>query len=478
VFQKLTLMNIEPSKPATDTEFLRRVYLDVIGLEPPSEEARRFLADTAPDKRTKLIDHLLETRDFADFWGMKWAELMASNVFTVADGTAYLQDWMRDAFAANKPYDQFVREILTASGSTWENGASNFFARPIEDLTTLSATAFLGVSIECARCHDHPFGVWKREDFIGFTAFFAQVRGKGRRPPPGEAINYISFDQDYRHPETKQVVRPRFLDRTEPAIRPLEDRRRVLADWMTSKDNPWFARATVNRFWRQLMGRGLVDPVDDFRPTNPSSNPALLDALANDFVEHKYDLRHLLRTILNSKAYQLSSIPTPTNRGDEINFSRYYIRRLTAEQMLDSVVEITGVPEKILAYYPGVRSVNLADGGVPSSFLDMYDRPKRDAAKCERNENVSLRQAMNMMAGDTVNQKIRSDKGNLARMLAAGQNDDEIIAHFYVASLSRYPTGKEKDMCRTAMSKAASRRAGLENVVWALLDSNEFLYNH
>jgi len=213
-------------------------------------------------------------------------------------------------------------------------------------------------------------------------------------------ISYVGFDQEYRHPETKQVVKPRFLDGTEPAIRPLEDRRKVLANWMTSPDNPWFARATVNRFWRQVMGKGLIEPVDDFRPTNPPSNPELMDALARNFVEHKYDVRHLLGAILNSKTYQLSSIPKPSNRDDEIDFSRYYMRRLTAEQMLDSVVKITGVPEKFLAYYPGVRAVNLADGGVPSSFLDMYDRPKRDAAKCERNENISLRQAMNMMAGD------------------------------------------------------------------------------
>ncbi len=478
VFQKLAQMKIEVSNGATDAEFLRRSYLDVAGLVPPPDEARRFLGDHSPDKRAKLIDRLLESRDFADFWGMKWAELMASNVFTVNDGTAYFQDWMRDAFAANKPYDQFVREILTAKGSTWDNGAANFFSRPAEDLTTLSATAFLGISIECARCHDHPFGIWKRDDFIGMTAFFAQMRGKGRRPPPVEAIHYVSFDQEYRHPDTKQVVRPRFLNGTEPAIRPMEDRRKVLADWMTSPENPWFALATVNRFWRQLMGKGLVEPVDDFRPTNPPADPALLNALARDFVEHHYDVRYLLRTILNSKTYQLSSIPKPANRDDEIDYSRYYMRRLTAEQMLDSVVEITGVPEKFLAYYPGVRAVNLADGGVPSSFLDMYDRPKRDAAKCERNENVSLRQAMNMMAGDTVNQKIRSDQGNLARMIAAGLTDDQITEHFYLASLSRYPTTSEKDMCRTAIGKASSRRAGLENVVWALLDSNEFLYNH
>jgi hypothetical protein len=478
VFARAARMNIELSDPASDAEFFRRVHLDVTGLLPSPEEVKRFLASKDPAKRAAVIDRLLASKDFADFWGMKWGELMASNVFTVVDGTAYLQDWMRDAFAENKPYDRFVSEILTASGSTWDIGATNYFTRPVEDLTTLTATAFLGVSIECARCHDHPTESWRREDFIGLTAFFAQVNGKGRRGPPVESIRFLSFDQEYRHPDTKQVVRPKFLAGAEPAVRPMVDRRKLLAGWITSPQNPWFARATVNRFWKQLMGRGLVEPVDDFRITNPPSNPELLEALASKFIEHKYDVRWLLTTILNSNTYQLSSDPKPGNRDDDVHYARYFLRRLTAEQMLDGIVQITGVPEKFLAYYPGVRAVNLADGGVPSPFLDMYDRPKRDAAKCERNENVSLRQAMNMMAGDTLNRKLKSSEGTLAQMIASGQTDDHIIEHFHLAALGRQPTAREKDLCRTAIAKAQSRRTGLENVVWALLNTNEFVFNH
>ena len=478
VFAKLARMHIEPSAEATDEEFLRRVYLDTIGLVPTPEVAARFLEDTAADKRARLIDDLLQCKEFADFWAMKWGELFASNVFTVTDGTPILQDWLREAFGANKPYNRFVTEVLTAAGSTWDNGAVNYHVRPIEDLTTLTAQAFLGMSIECARCHDHPSESWKREDFISMTAFFSQLSGKGRRPPPVESIQYLKFDQEYRHPETKQVVTPRFLDGRQPVLRPMVDRRAVLADWITSPSNPWFAKATVNRFWRQFMGRGLVDPPDDFRSTNPSSNPELLDRLAEDFVEHGYDLRHLMRRILKSKTYQLSSVPTPTNRTDEMHYSRYYLRRLTAEQLLDSLVRITGVPEKFLACYPGMRSVNLADGGVPSPFLDMYDRPKRDAAKCERNENISMRQAMNLLVGDTLNKKIRSEEGALAAAIAAGRSDNEIIDRFYLAALSRLPAAEERELCRTAIGKAAGRRRGLENVVWALLNSNEFLYNH
>jgi hypothetical protein len=478
VLDKLARMRIEPSDRSTDAEFLRRVFLDVTGVLPGAGEARKFLEDGSADKRARLIDSLLERREFADFWAMKWGDLFASNVFTVVDGTSFLQDWLREAFASNKPYDRFVKEVLTATGSTWDIGAVNYSLRPAEDLVTLTAQAFLGVSIECARCHDHPSEKWKREDFIGLTAFFSQIRGKGRRPPPVESIQYLAFDQEYRHPETKQVVRPRLIDGSEPVIRPLEDRRAVLAEWITSPANPWFARATVNRFWKQLMGRGLVEPADDFRATNPASNPQLLDRLAADFVEHGYDVRHLMRRILNSAAYQRSSAPKPGNRHDEMHYSRYFLRRLTAEQMMDALVAITGVPEKFLAYYPGVRAANLADSGVPSPFLDMYDRPKRDAAKCERNESVSLRQAMNMISGETVNRKIRSDSSRLARMIAEGKQDGEIVEELYLAALSRKPTAKELGLCLEGIGRGATRARGLQNVLWALLNSNEFLYNH
>jgi hypothetical protein len=332
--------------------------------------------------------------------------------------------------------------------------------------------------LECARCHDHPSEKWKRDDFIGLTAFFSQVGSKGRRPPPVESITYLVFDQEYRHPETRQIVKPRLLDGTEPIIRPLEDRRKVLADWMTSPQNPWFARATVNRIWRQLMGHGLIEPVDDIRVTNPATNEVLLDKLAEDFVKHQFDLRHLMRTVLNSATYQRSSVPKPGNAKDELNYSHYYLRRLTAEQLLDSIVQITGVPEEFLAYYPGIRSANIDDPGVPSMFLDIYDRPKRDAARCERKESVSLRQSMHMLVGDTVNKKISDERGTLAQMVRKGKGDSEIVEHFYLAALSRLPTPQERVDCSTVIAKAAAREKGLQNVLWALLNGNEFLYNH
>ena len=263
--------------------------------------------------------------EYGEFWAVKWGDLFANSV---SDGTACLQDWLRRAFGENKPYDEFVTEILTSTGSTWEVGAVNFFSRSTEDITTLTSQAFLGLSIECARCHDHPSAKWKREDFLSMAAFFSQMTSKGRRPPPTEAIRYIEYDKEFRHPETKQVVRPRFLDGTEPLIRPLEDRSEVLAKWITSKENPWFARATVNRFWNQFMGRPLVDPVDGFRISNPPTNQVLLDRLAEDFAEHGYDLHHLIRTITNSKTYQLSSVPEAANQDDDINYSRYYLKRL------------------------------------------------------------------------------------------------------------------------------------------------------
>ena len=480
VFEKLAEMNVEPSQPADDSEYLRRVYLDTIGMIPTAEQARLFLEDSDPDKRAKVVDDLLHRRAYGEFWAVKWGDLFANSVLTSSDGTAYLQDWLRRAFQQNKPYDRFVTEILTATGSTWEVGAVNFFSRSTEDIVTLTAQAFLGLSLECARCHDHPSAKWKREDFLSTAAFFAQMTGKGRRPPPTEAIRFIQYDKEFRHPETKQIVKPRFLDGTEPLIRPLTDRREVLARWITSKDNPWFARATVNRFWNQFMGRALVDPVDDFRVSNPPTNQRLLDRLADDFVENGYDLHHLIRTITASKTYQLSSIPKPTNRGDDINYSRYYLKRLTGEQLMDSIVQVTGVPQDYLGYYPGVRAVNLDDPGVPSAFLDMFDRSKRDAAKCERNDAVSLRQAMHFLVGDTVNEKLRqsAEKGALARQLSSGKTDPEVAEHFYLAALARPPEPDEKDHCLSVVARADNRAQGWQNVLWALLSTNEFLYNH
>ena len=480
VFDKLGKLNVPHSNLSTDAEFIRRVYLDTIGIVPTAEETRRFLHDPSDDRRARLVDALLKRPEYAEFWAVKWGDLFANSVLTSSDGTAYLQDWLRRAFEENMPYDEFVTRILTSTGSTWEVGAVNFFSRSIEDVTTLASQAFLGLGIECARCHDHPSAEWTREDFLSMAAFFSQVTGKGRRPPPVESIRYIEYDKEFRHPETKQVVRPRFLDGSEPLIRPLEDRRAVLARWMTSKDNPWFARATVNRFWNQFMGRPLVDPVDDFRSSNPATNEALLNRLAGDFVENGYDLHHLIRTIANSNTYQLSSVPEPGNRSDEINYSRYYLKRLTAEQLIDSIVQITGVPQDYLGYYPGARAVNLADPGVPSAFLDMFDRPKRDAAKCERNESVSLRQAMHLLVGDTLNEKIRAsaESGELARLLRDGKSDGEIVEHLYLTALSRLPEPNERDDCRTVISRAKDRSTGLQNVLWALVSTNEFLYNH
>ncbi len=477
---KLHSMRIESAGLSSDGEFLRRAYLDVLGILPTVEEARVFLADNSPDKRSRLIAQLLERPEYADFWAAKWGDLFANSVLTSSDGTAYMQDWLRTAFRENKPYDDFVAEILTSTGSTWEVGAVSYFSRSTEDVVTLTAQAFLGLSLECARCHDHPSANWKREDFIATAAFFSQLAGKGLRPPPTEVIRYLNYDQEYRHPETKQVVKPRFLDGTEPLIRPLEDRREVLARWITSPDNQWFARATVNRFWNQFMGRALVDPVDDFRSANPPTNAELLDRLAADFIENGYDLHHLIRRIMESNTYQLSSLPRPQSREDDINYSRFYLKRLTAEQLMDSIVQVTGTPQDYLGYYPGARAVSLADPGVPSAFLDMFDRPKRDAAKCERNESVSLRQAMHLLVGDTLNKKLEAsaEKGELARLLADGKSDEEIVEHFYLAALTRFPHADEKDYCLSVISKADERERGLRNAVWAILSTNEFLYNH
>jgi len=484
VLQKLHQIRIEPSGLCPDSEFIRRVFLDITGTLPTATEVESFLHDGSSAKRSRLVDRLLERREYGEFWALKWGDLLANSAPLVRDNTAYLQDWLCRSLQENKPYDQLVREILTAEGNSQESGEVNFFYRGDsnvlnpEDYVTTAAQAFMGLSLECARCHDHPFENWKRDDFLGMAAFFSQVERKSGGPKPTEAVFYVDFDREYRHPESGQILRPRLLDGTQPVIRRLQDRREVLAQWITSPQNPWFARATVNRVWRQLMGRGLVEPVDDMRETNPATHPELLARLAADFAQSGFDLKALIRTIVNSHTYQLSSVPAPGNRSDAINYSHYYLRRLTAEQLLDAIQQVTGVPEKFFGYYPGARAISLADPGVPSRFMDAHDRPPRDASRCERNETVSLTQSLHWIAGETLSRRIRTDQGVLMDWIRKGRSDREIIEELFLSALARHPSSQEIEWGEATIRRSPNRDKGLRNVMWAVLNTNEFLYNH
>jgi hypothetical protein len=478
VFAKLKALQIPPSPLADDATFMRRAYLDIIGIIPTSDEAREFLADKDSHKRSRLVDQLLKRPEYADFWALYWGDhLNNTKQLLYNKGPYVFTRWLHDAFAKNLPYDQFARELLTSSGDMYQAGATNYYPlmKKELDLAAITSQLFLGITIECARCHNHPLEKWTQSDFSGMAAFFSQVRYKNSGPRNNERTLYVDFKRQFQHPDSKQVFLPKPLDG--PALAPGDtvDRRELLADWLTSPKNPFFAKAIVNRMWRNFMGRGLVEPVDDFRITNPATNEPLLDALARDFIAHGYDLHQLIRTIAASRSYQLSGVPTESNRDDKMAYSRHYSRRLTAEQLLDSIAEATGVEEKFTSLYPGTRASQLPEPEIESYFLEVFDRPSRQLI-CERKQPPTLNQALHLIGGDTIQKKVSSERGALARM--KGRPVDEVIEELYLRTVSRHPDAEERQTAKKVAAKAQEPQRGLEDVFWALLNSKEFLYNH
>ncbi|MEO7654014.1 MAG: DUF1553 domain-containing protein [Bryobacteraceae bacterium] len=483
VFGKLRKLKIAPSQPSTDSQFLRRVYLDTIGTLPTPEESLAFLNDTDASKRDKLIDALLDRPEYAQFWALKWGDLFMIRDIYNMNNTPFAHEFFRRNFSEDRPYTEVVREMLTGVGSLAEVGPNNFYARedrrPAEEYATLVSQSLLGVSLECARCHDHPKEKWKRDDFLGLAAFFSQVKMKERNGyRPFEGFVVMNYGGEFKHPQSRQVVRPRLLDGSEPVIGPMADRREMLAQWVTAQGNPFFARATVNRVWKQIFGKGIVEPVDDFRVTNPAGNPELLDKLADYFVESNFRFKPLMKLMLRSSAYQLASATNESNAEDSANYSHYYVRKLTAEQLLDAVGDVAGVPERFQGFYRGKRAIDLPDPGVPSYFLATFNRPIRDTAKCERNGAPTITQAMHFMNGDAVQGKVANPEGRLREMIAGGATDDGIIERFYLSANGRRPTPEEVALAKSFIGKQANRELGLQGVVWALLNSKEFLFNH
>jgi hypothetical protein len=479
VFSKLKRLNIVPSELCTDEEFLRRAHLDLIGVLPTAEEARKFLASRDPHKRAKLVDELLERPEYADFWGLYWSDRLSnSRQFLYEKGTFFFQQWLREAMAQNLPYDQFARELITATGGLYEVAPTSYYPllKKPEEMATTTSQVFLGVGLECARCHDHPFEKWKQDDFLGLAAFFAQVRHKNRIRQ-NERVLYLDPKRELKHPKSQQPVVPKFLGGESVKVEPERDRREVLADWMTAPSNPYFAKAVVNRLWKHFLGRGLIEPVDDFRVTNPPTNEALLTALAEDFVRHKYDLKHLFRTIIGSRVYQLSAQPNETNKEDKQFYSRFYLKRLNAEELLDGISQVTEVSEKFPGFHLGTRATQLPDPKVPSYFLDVFDRATRETV-CERKQTTSVMQIMHLVSGDTINQKIRAENGLIERLTKAGKSSAEIIEELYLRTLSRFPQKEEAQLAQQGIGQAPSPREGYEDLLWALLNSKEFLFNH
>ncbi|MCB1231356.1 MAG: DUF1553 domain-containing protein [Verrucomicrobiae bacterium] len=492
-WERLKSLGILPSELCSDAEFLRRATLDVTGRLPDPEMAKAFLADASPDKRAKLVDTLLSDANaaaYADFWSTKWGDLLRPNTQRVGVKPVYLlDDWIRQRFRENTPWDAFVTELLTAQGSSHEYGPIALWRdkREPADMAEFVSRIFLGVRLDCAKCHHHPSEKWGQDDYYALAAFFGSMKHKGQgisAPISGEPEYWWHQPGQtgtVKHPVTEVVLAPKPPDG--PVFDELQDQtdpRAALAGWMTSPDHPQFAKATVNRVWGELFGRGIVHPVDDFRASNPGTNEPLLDWLAADFARDGYDVKNLLSTILNSRLYQLSSLPNETNLADLTHFSRAYRRRLPAEVLLDAVTELTGKPETFQGLPKGATAMQQWNHKLSNDFLDAFGRPDSSAdCPCERDRSPSVVQALHLMNSDQFQAKLADAEGWAANLAKSESTETELVDRLYLASLSRPPTEEER---KTAIAYFASegltRQQAIEDILWSLVNSAAFVFNH
>jgi Protein of unknown function (DUF1553)/Protein of unknown function (DUF1549) len=484
VFSKLAELQLRPAPPASDEVFLRRVYLDAVGVLPTADEARAFLDSKAADKRARLIDQLLERDEFASLWALKWADVLRGSPTTISErGVHSFHRYLVRTMAEDRGMDRFARELITGLGNTLNHPAANFHrvSRTPEEAAETFAQLFLGVRVQCAKCHNHPFESLTQTDYYGLAACFAQVQFKGAKFGLDDEIVYLQPGREVQHPATRKKQDPIAMG-TALAPPADEDRREYLADWLTDADNKFFAPALVNRVWYHLMGRGIVEPVDDVRATNPPSSPELLDALARDFAKNGYRLKPLIRLILNSKTYQLSSAApkqSPFAADGERYFTKAAIRMLPAEEILDAISSATGMPEPFKGYPLGTRAVDLAEGGVNHPFLQAFSKPVRDVScECAREEDPSLPQMLHLLNNAGVLEKIRSPKGRLAALVKSGKSDAAIIEEMFLATLSRRPTAAEVDIAIRHLRSNGDRAGGLYDLQFALMNLGEFLLRH
>ncbi|MFO0828332.1 MAG: DUF1549 and DUF1553 domain-containing protein [Phycisphaerales bacterium] len=480
VSAKLKRMRVAPSELCSDEEFLRRATLDLNGTLPTVDEYARFMADASPEKRARLVDELTGRKEFSAIWVMKWAERLAirSNNEVSAKSALLYYTWLQSRLGAGAPIDQVVREIIACEGGTFDTPATNFYQleRDTLKLSENVAQAFMGTRIQCAQCHNHPFDRWTMDDYYGLAAFFAQI---GRKPgeDPRETIVFNSGGGETNHPVGGRVMAPKFLGGAAPALNG-RDRRAVLAEWLTSPDNPMFARNVANFVWAHFFHRGIVEPVDDVRASNPPCNEALLAALAAKLVEYRYDIRPLVRDICASRTYQRSSRTNATNAADDRNFSHACARRIRAEFLLDSITRVTGTKDKFDGLPLGARALEIADGTTSNYFLTTFGRATRQTVcTCEVQMEPSLSQALHLMNGDTVNEKIKQG-GRVASDLAAGKKPEEVLDWLYVAALSRHPSDEERAALLGPIAQGIEAKVALEDAFWAILNSREFLFNH
>jgi hypothetical protein len=483
---KLQRLKIQPSPIADDATFLRRVSLDLTGQLPTPDTVRAFLSDPAParQKRAKMIDKLIASTQYVDHWSVKWGDLLQSNRKYLGDKGVYsFQEWIRDSIASNKPYDKMTRELLTARGSSYEEPAANYFRVTRDPKPTMEKTTqvFLGVRMVCAQCHDHPFERWTQNQYYQMSAFFSAVGLRAGYEVGEEILFDQRADYEMKHPKDGRIVKPEFLlASAKPVPIPNDSRRRdALATWLVSKENPFFAKAVANRVWSYFFGKGIIDPVDDIRASNPPVNAALLESLTKDLTDHNFDLQHLMRTIVNSRAYQTSIATNEWNGGDGDNFSHAIPRRLSAEQMMDAVTAAAGVRPNFPEVPQDTNADQLPDPHVgKDGFLDVFGRPQRESAcECERRADFSLPQALNLVNGRTISDAVADPKGRVAKLVLSGKGEAAIVEDLYLAALSRLPNKEESERAAKYLS-GGPRAIRAQDLLWALLNSKGFLYNY
>jgi hypothetical protein len=485
VYQKLATLNILPSQNCNESQFLRRLYLDAIGRLPSPEELTAYERDLEPNRRSRWVTAVLERPEYGDFWANKWADLLRPNPYRVGIKATYSLDaWLRDVFRKNLPYDQFVRQLVTAQGSTFRNGAVTIFRdrREPEEITTMVSQLFLGIRLECAKCHQHPFEVYSQADFYGMAAYFARVgyKGTGLSPPisGSEEIVFAKAKGEVKHPLTNQVLPPKALTGVTPEPMPGQDPRVSLANWMLSADNPTFARVAVNRIWAEVMGMGIVDPVDDLRATNPPSNEALLSTLADHFREVGFDHKKLLHTIFTSQVYALSSQPNDTNASDSRNFSRHYRRRLKAEVVSDAISDCTLQAEDFDGMPKGTRAMQLWTHRTTSELLDAFARPDPNQdPPCERAVGTTMTQTLHLMNASHIQKRIAADGGRCAQLAKSEKDPTALVSELYLTIFNRKPDEQELGTLVVEFGKPnVDRRRLVEDIMWSMLNSPEFLY--
>jgi hypothetical protein len=481
--EKWKKLGLLPSPLADDATLIRRTTVDLCGRLPTADEVREYLASSSPDKREKLVDRLLASPDYPAFFAMRWGTILRNSQLAGSERASYaFHNWIKDFIARNKPYDEFVRGIVAAAGEWQDAPAINWYWQMRDDqlhqVTADTAQVFLGIRLQCARCHHHPYERWGQEDYYGLAGFFTRLGRKSfGEPPPYYSAPRVTLGDI--NPLTKKSPEPKYPDGEYAKFSSEQDPRHALVDWMSRPENPFFSKVLVNRFWGHFFGRGLVDQVDDMRETNPPTNPELLDALAKDFADHKFDMKHMIRQLVLSQAYTLSSLPTEQNHSDAQNFARFYSRRLIAEVLHDAVDQAAGTKSTFGGMASDARAIDLPHEGFGSYFLETFDRPKRvTGCECERSAGATLAQVLLLSNSDEIENKLANGEGRVARLIKDKKTDEQAIEELYLAALSRLPTQEEMGKSVVYVAGGPNRQQSLEDVLWSLLNSKEFLFNH